>query len=302
MKVILATVCAVLMSVGLTAGEFRSIHDSGIDPSSISIGNVGGFNSTALGTLESPTAKSSLSNEVSMYYAYLMGGEASLTATAVNFAITDQLIVAGGVVYEQSDAGFRTASSNGTVSIVEALQYMSTEYTLNGSYLLTDSLTIGVSGHYIYRDQFGVRGQGVGFSAGARYENESIGIATGGRYLNSPLISFDNGAAETRLAEYYISGKVALPFELPTDAYIQLKYTPEANALQRAGGLRCHPSDVINVSVGYMESRGIGNNLSSHVTAGIGLLLDTINVNYSYNTVDYIEANAQHRVSLSVLF
>ena len=101
------------------------------------------------------------------------------------------------MVYESTQAGYRTASANGTVTALEALQYISKEYILNGTVRLSKALSMGLNTHWIERNQFGIKGSAMEISAGLRYETPNLGVAIGSKYLNAPIIHYSNGAKGT---------------------------------------------------------------------------------------------------------
>lgn len=303
MKYIKYTCIAALIfiSTSLYAAEYRTIHDVGIDPESTSIGNVIGFNTTSLGAIESPVP---ITNEehVSLYYAQMMNSDIDLYAMGIHRNLNHKWTTNLAAVYEATDGGFRTVSQNGTVSATESLNYLSTELIANITYALRPNLHVGFSTHYIAREQFGVHGNAWGYSFGARYDERTYGMAFGSRYANSPSVNFSNGGEESLSANYYLAGRIDIPFWLPTQLFAQETYTPRYKTSQHNGGFRVMLDDLFSASIGYMQTRGYRENVEGHLTAGLSMYLPAFTVHYSYNGSDYIEQNAQHRISVSIKY
>lgn len=307
MKVItqhILAVCAwsiIVLSGSVLATEFRTVHDAGIDANSIGIGNVTGFSSSALGVLESPVGVSSPHNETSLYYTSLMESDVTVFAGATKFDISEKIQLSLGMVQELTDAGYETASANNTVTAIGSLSYESSEYVANTTVQLSRRSQFGVTGHYISRDQFGIKGSAVGVSAGYRYESRRLGMSVGGRYINAPKINYSNGGTETLNTQWYIAGKRRLQL-FPADVYAQLDWVPNVSVIKKGTGIRVGLTEAVSVSAGYMESRGIGYDVQGHWTAGTSVNLGVLRIDYAYNSVDYIADSNQHRIMLSFLY
>lgn len=281
--------------------EYRTVHDTGLDANNVSIGHVTGFSRSALGVFESPVGHTQSNHETSLYYTTLMDSDVSLFAGATQVMVLDRVLLSVGVVQNTIDAGYETVSVNNTVSEAGALTYSSTEYVGNATLQVAQHSHIGVTGHYISRDQFGITGDGVGLSVGYRYETDRLGLSLGGRYLNSPKIAYSNGATEELYAQWYMAGKRRLS-SMPVEAYAQLDFIPELSLLKKGVGVRTYLTELMSVSAGYMESRGIGSDLDGYLTAGASIHLGVLRVDYAYNSVDYAADTSQHRVMLSFLY
>lgn len=291
-----------LLATPILGTEFRSVSSTGVDAESIGVGNVTSFGSSALSILDTPALRVESDTEVSVYYATLMEGDVSLLASGFHKQLTSGLSMGVGVVHEAVDGGYETASSNSEVTAIGELTYTNTEYVVNGSYRFTEAFIMGVSGQYMVRDAFGIEGHGVGLSFGGRYEGDRVGVAFGVENLNSPTIEYTNEGEEEVYATWYAGVKRRLGTVLPVVVYGQYNWVPDASSSYAVGGVRVSLSDHLDLSGGYMQTRGIGNELSGHVTVGASLKLPGSTLHYVYSTSDYVASPTQHRVSVSFKF
>lgn len=292
----------VVFLVPLSGATYFTTLDSGLSPKSVAVGNVASFGDTALDILSSPVSGADSANNVSLFYANLMASDMSYMALAANHNLSNKVSIGGGVVYEKVGGGQATTMDNDEIVGGAEIEDKNMEAIANITYEWVKGVYVGVSGHYMYRNVFGVTGHAPAFSTGIRYQGRMLDVAVEGHYLNSPNIAYSNGGSEVRNAQLVGSirrrGRLFFPIELLGQA----KWIPAQSQMLKGGGVRVHISDALFVSGGYMEIPGLGQSSIGKTTLGVGLNLGVLEVNYAFNQTDYLDNENQHRLSLTVRY
>ena len=302
MKKAWISLLVISLSSSLYAAEYFSILDSGLSPSAVAVGNISNFGVCALDVLDSPVAGALQSNGVSVFYANMMASDLSYMAMAGKHNVNSRFSVGGGLIYEKANGGNETSIVDGDYTALGTVQDMGLECVGNLTYMFLPHLYLGVSGHLMYRDVFGARGFAPSVSTGLRFESKGMEVALTGKYLNNPVISYSNGGEEARYAQLLGSVRRKGYFVFPMELLAQGKWIPTKSDLLKGAGVRVHLSENLSVSGGYMDTPGIGKNHKGRVTAGVGLNLGPLSLDYAFNQSDYVDNMGQHKVALTVRY
>lgn len=296
---------AIYVSVGTCSVfgvDYFTILDSGLSPRSVAVGNISAFGDNALDLFGSPVAGADTANNVSVFYANMMASDMSYMALAGNHNLSKKLSIGAGLMYEKVSGGQSTEMDDDEIIGSDEIEDKTYEVLANMSYEWVKNLYVGVSGHYMYRNVFGVTAQAPALSAGVRYQGHLFDVAFAGHYLNSPEISYSNGGSEVRNAQMVGTlrrrGRLIFPLELLG----QGTWVPAKSQLLKGAGVRVHLSEYLSVSGGYMDIPGLGKGSIGKATMGVGLNLGAMSVDYAFNQTDYVENENQHRVSLTIRY
>ncbi|NBV42924.1 hypothetical protein EBR96_09195 [bacterium] len=123
------------------------------------------------------------------------------------------------------------------------------------------------------------------------------------RNFSPTRIHYADGSIESLSPEYTIN--IRRNFELigPAALYLQGQYLSAFDVVLPGAGIRIYtPSRLISLSLGYISERGNAGNYKSAITGGISLDLQGVNMHYAYLTTDYVDNQAQHKISMDLKF
>ena len=194
----------------------------------------------------------------------------------------------------------KTAEGNNEVVVVDTFSYTNTAAIAGLGYTLNEILTVGASYTYYDKQLYTAHGQGGTIGISAHIELNDTDIFLKAKNLGNPSLNYNDGDPETLQADYGI----ALGQYLPLTEFFAARLMGQVNATEHLPTL-CHAGlrlesfkKMLNLGVGYQQSRGIGEQVSGGLTCGLDLTISDITLSYAYQTTQYAANTQEHHFSV----
>jgi len=272
----------------LHAADFAVISDLGASARSIGMGNIRGFSYSADTLFENPAGLTRIKKyNVSLFNTTLLD---DVHYYSVALASNTNYGYFGVGIYEALVANIpetyiNELTTNDEFAVKSTFDYKDSIFKIGYAYHFSDTMDIGFSGTYYDRSYYSVEGSSFDFDFGLlikqKYANFSFVIEnlTPGRNFK-----YNNDKIEKIPTSFYFSWETMYKDFL---FYPQLRFT-EGHTLTSLGTVY-DPSYIplLQFSFGYKQHLSYVYEKQTTGTIGVGLKLEQMSVNYSFEKSDY---------------
>lgn len=280
---------------------YSALSSIGTGPEMISVGHISGFGDSADLIFENPAALNKAGNDMSFFFSNLSEGDQRYMNAAITRELSSKVVVGAGVLYEDFVNNDLTDEQDGEFVSVGSFKYSSMQLNAGISVALHPDITVGLSVSNYNKTIHTVSGAGSNLMGGLHFKHEIGSFSANVKNLLNSYVIYTNDGKESlkRTVELgYQSPRIAL---LGAEFLGQLKREKGDTHLYKSAGVKLHAfrNDMMSVRLGGREAKKL-DDTQIMFTAGVGLDLDVLSVNYAYDQSMITGAESQHFFGISL--
>jgi hypothetical protein len=294
--------CLLTVSCGLHgATTYEILTDIGTSPRMIGMGNMEGFDDSAVSIFENPAALDRINRtSLSGFYTAINDGAVNLYSYAVAYRLPVGVLGFGMMQTSIPSIHQTAADNNDKFFSVRTFTYSNSLYKLGYGLELNKYTRLGAGLNYVTQSILEVSGSGYNGDLGVIFGNGDAEVSLSAKHFLGIKVNYDGGAKEKPPTQYVLSTK--LPFlTRGMHLYNQYKALTTKNRGLYSCGLRYVPpqlDDMFGISVGWQEVVVIREKQNKW-TLGMTLDLGAVDLGFAYEQANYVGQNGQYYFSVN---
>ena len=283
-------------------GQAIVVSDVGTSARMLSIGHIGGVDSSAIAVFENPASLEPISRYSFSAFTSTLFGEVNYR----NFAVAKKTAM-GTLSLGYMSAGMDGFPESQKVMVDGTEKFIASSYhsishslvKMGHSYALSESVTLGSAVSFYSDTIMTVTGTGYNADLGLIYSQNRWKVSQSFQNLIRPLsLDYSNGASMS--LPFYSMTSIQVDFS-PVSLYSQVKYVSHSDPLFLSLGSRYTPHFLpfLEFNAGLRHVPYL-DTTRTHATLGIGISLNGISFHYAYEESDVLNSNDNHYFSLDL--
>lgn len=280
---------------------YEILTDIGTSPRMIGMGNMEGYDDSAVSVLENPAALDRVGRaSFSGFYTSLNDGAVNLYSYAIAYRLPVGVLGFGLMQTNIPGIHQTGATNDDRFYSMRTFSYNNALYKLGYGWAMNDYARFGMGVNYVTQSILDVNGEGVNADLGAIFGNGDIELALAAKHFLGLGVHYDEGKVEKPPTQYVISTKLPLLFS-GLHVYNQYKALTTKDRGVYGVGVRYVPPQldgVLGLSWGWQEVMVIREKQAKW-TLGLTLDLGTAELGFAYEEASYVGQKGQYYFSVN---
>ncbi len=294
-KILGLLIVASLLTIPIQGSDYLLLSETGTSAKSIAIGNVLGFDESANAIFENPATLDRLKSTNVAFFSTSIINELNIACFSVGMKSSSGTF---GLGYLQGSVNniYQTGNNDNVFYTDGSFNYL--DQTLKAAYAFSwqPGLSVGAVLSSYQKSIGSTSAKGIGTEIGAYTKLGAMDVSLVVRNPIGGKINYTNDQSETLPLQLIGSGKFSLN---EGEVYGQYKYQVGKKGMMSFGysteipGVSC-----LRGSVGYKEY-AVLDAVSAGMVMGMTLEFEGLQLNYAFESGNYVENGAKHYISFS---